>query len=47
MSAWKGWLSREDGQDLVEYAYMLGLVALCAAATIITLGGSLNSSIRS
>jgi len=32
----------EQGQDLVEYALLLVLIALAAAATIQTLGQSIN-----
>lgn len=33
----------EQGQDLVEYALLLVLIALAAAATIKTLGASINN----
>jgi pilus assembly protein Flp/PilA len=33
----------EEGQDLVEYALLLVLIALAAAATIKTLGTSINA----
>lgn len=33
----------EQGQDLVEYALLLVLIALAAAATIKTLGASVNA----
>ena len=33
----------EQGQDLVEYALLLVLIALAAAATIQTLGKSINN----
>ncbi len=40
-------LSREDGQDLVEYALMVALVALAATAGMKTLASDLSSAFSS
>jgi len=34
MSAWKGWLSREDGQDLAEYALVAAVISAGIVAAI-------------
>lgn len=36
-------LEREEGQGLVEYGLIIALVALAVTATLILLGGALNS----
>ena len=33
----------EEGQDLVEYALLLGLIALAAVVAIITVGGDIRT----
>ncbi len=33
----------ESGQDLVEYALLLVLIAIAGAAVLITLGGEINN----
>jgi pilus assembly protein Flp/PilA len=38
------WMVREDGQDLVEYALLVALVAFGATAALKTLGTGLNHS---
>jgi pilus assembly protein Flp/PilA len=38
----KTWMNREEGQDLIEYVLITGLVALAAVATIILVGGNVN-----
>ena len=38
----KNWFAAEEGQDLIEYALIAGLVALAAVAAITTAGGSVN-----
>jgi pilus assembly protein Flp/PilA len=35
-------IKREEGQDLVEYALVLALIALAAVATIDTLAADIN-----
>jgi pilus assembly protein Flp/PilA len=35
-------IMREEGQDLVEYALVLALIALAAVATMQTLAGAIN-----
>jgi len=37
-------LDREEGQDLVEYALVVALVAFGATAALKTLGGGLNNA---
>jgi pilus assembly protein Flp/PilA len=36
-------IRQEEGQDLVEYAFLVGLIALVAAAGVTTLGGTVNT----
>ena len=36
-------ISEEDGQDLVEYALILGFIAIVAVAAVTTLGTKVNS----
>jgi Flp pilus assembly pilin Flp len=33
---------RDDGQDLIEYAFLVGLISLVCVAAITTAGGSLD-----
>ena len=40
----RAWLRSQDGQDLVEYALLLGLIALICIVAI-TLGGQAISNI--
>ena len=42
----KAWLQRQEGQDLVEYALLMGLIALVCIVAI-TAGGSSVSLIWS
>lgn len=35
----KAWLAEQDGQDLIEYALLIGLIALVVIAAV-TLGGT-------
>ena len=35
--------SREDGQDMVEYALLLGFIVLCAAAILTTTRGQIST----
>lgn len=37
------WLKREEGQDLVEYALILGLIALVCVVAITAAGGSVST----
>jgi pilus assembly protein Flp/PilA len=39
----KSYLEREEGQDLIEYALIAGLLALAAVAALIMLGDSIQS----
>lgn len=34
----KSWLKGEEGQDLAEYALLIGLIALVAAAAVTVVG---------
>lgn len=36
-------VAEEEGQDLVEYAFLVGLIGLVAAAGVTTLGGTINT----
>jgi pilus assembly protein Flp/PilA len=37
-------LAREDGQDLVEYALIVALLAFCAAGTMKILAADINNA---
>jgi len=37
------WLKREEGQDLAEYALLIGLIALVVLAAVTLLGGNLST----
>jgi len=37
-------LSREEGQDLIEYALVVALIALAATAGMTTLAGDINKA---
>lgn len=39
----KSHLEREEGQDLIEYALIAGLLALAAVAALMALGGSIQN----
>jgi len=39
----QNWLAREDGQDLVEYALVVALIAFAAVAGMTTLASDINS----
>jgi len=39
----KSYIEREEGQDLIEYALIAGLLALAAVAALMTLGGSIQT----
>jgi pilus assembly protein Flp/PilA len=36
-------VTREDGQDLIEYALLAGFISLAAVAAITTIGTALNT----
>ncbi len=36
------WLRREEGQDLAEYALLIGLIALIVLAAVTLLGNNLS-----
>ena len=38
----KNWFNREEGQDLVEYALLLGLIALAAVVAVTNAGTQVN-----
>lgn len=38
----KNWVAEQDGQDLVEYALLLGLIALIAVVAITAGGTAVN-----
>lgn len=37
----RNWLNNEEGQDLAEYALLLGLIAVVVMVAVMTLGNSL------
>lgn len=37
------WASREEGQDLLEYAILCALIALVAVGAVQTLGNTINT----
>ena len=39
----KSYIEREEGQDLIEYALIAGLLALAAVMALGALGGSIQS----
>jgi Flp pilus assembly pilin Flp len=43
----KSWLRREEGQDLPEYALLLGLIVLIAMVAIAFLGTSISNVLSS
>ncbi|MGH9598713.1 MAG: Flp family type IVb pilin [Terracidiphilus sp.] len=49
IAAWKVYfairssIEREDGQDLVEYALVIGLIVLAATAGLNSLAGAINT----
>lgn len=42
MSTFQAWARSEEGQDLVEYALVVALVAFGATSALKALGGGLN-----
>jgi pilus assembly protein Flp/PilA len=38
----RNWLQREEGQDLAEYALLIGLIALVAILAVTLLGENLS-----
>jgi Flp pilus assembly pilin Flp len=43
MRLWKQFIAEEQGQDMVEYALVLSLVALIAITAVTTFGGYVNT----
>lgn len=43
MTYLKNFINDEEGQDLVEYALLLGFVAMAAAGILLTIGGDITS----
>jgi len=39
----KNWLEHEEGQDLAEYALLIGLIALVAVAAVTLLGENITA----
>jgi len=39
----KNWLQREEGQDLAEYALLIGLIALVVLLAVTLLGTNLST----
>ncbi len=42
MRALRRLIERDEGQDLVEYALLAGLIVLALAAAVVTLGGDIG-----
>ena len=38
------WLAREEGQDLAEYALLIGLIALALVGAVEYLGGGIDAT---
>lgn len=43
MTYFKNFINDEEGQDLVEYALLLGFIAILAVTAVTTLGTKVNS----
>ena len=43
MTYLKNFINDEEGQDLVEYALLLGFVAVACVITLTTLGGKIST----
>ena len=39
----RNWLKREEGQDLAEYALLIGLIALVVIASVTILGVNMSA----
>jgi pilus assembly protein Flp/PilA len=46
MSFWKQLFHEEDGQDMVEYGLIIGLVVLACVTAYTALGGSISTGIN-
>jgi pilus assembly protein Flp/PilA len=44
MLFWKNFINEEDGQDLVEYGLVLGLVAAAAVVAVTAFGTSISTA---
>jgi len=47
IQAQAGAFRREEGQDLVEYALLLGLIALIAIASVVVMGQQISTTLSS
>ena len=45
LKAHTAFLHQEDGQDLVEYALLLGLIALISIASVVTMGEQISNTL--
>jgi Flp pilus assembly pilin Flp len=43
----RNWLRRQDGQDLTEYALIIGLIVIVAIIAVTALGGSISGILSS
>ncbi len=43
----RNWLEREEGQDLAEYALLIGLIALIVLGAVTLLGSNLSTVFQS
>jgi len=44
---WLKWLRREEGQDLTEYALLIGLIVILAVGAITIMGSSISDILSS
>jgi pilus assembly protein Flp/PilA len=47
LSVLRGWLTRDEGQALVEYALILALIAVFAIGALQLLGGNVSTILNS
>jgi pilus assembly protein Flp/PilA len=36
-------LTRDDGQDLIEYGLLIGIITLAAVVAVVSIGGKVNA----
>lgn len=46
-AAWHRHLSGDDGQDMVEYALLLGMLSVTALAIVVLVGPQISDTFRS
>ena len=43
INRFRAFVDEKDGQDLIEYAFLVGLIALLAVGSVTLAGGSVNA----